>query len=93
MSDDAYADADQRYLEVAEDNEISDFFQRVGSVSRAPYSAGEVLCRGATFYPKFKEVSAFANCQRCPRVPDPSGGRVSALNLAPQYVENGGLGK
>jgi hypothetical protein len=51
-------DAERRYREVASDKELGEFWNRA-KPTRAPYAAGEVLCRGATFYPKFTEVRGF----------------------------------
>jgi hypothetical protein len=48
-------DAEKRYREVASDKELGEFWNKA-KPTRAPYAAGEVLCRGATFYPKFAEV-------------------------------------
>jgi hypothetical protein len=53
-TDPEIAEADERYLEVAKDAALRDFFATKEQPSRAPYASGEVMCRGAQFYPKWK---------------------------------------
>jgi len=48
-------DAEARYRAVAADASLGEFWNKA-KPTRAPYSAGEVMCRGAMFYPKFAEV-------------------------------------
>jgi len=85
-------EAEARYRAAAADKELGEFWSKA-KPTRAPYSAGEVLCRGATFYPKFAEVRRNYECFQwhdnflVPHEP------TCSVCFISQFLEKGGIGK